>query len=92
MGWVYAASGKKREARNILAYLKQPSRRAYVNPVAVAAIHAEMGEREQAFEWLELAYKDRSDYPCWLKVDPRFDSLRADGKFTEMVRRVGLAP
>ena len=50
-------------------------------------------EKEQALAWLEKAYEDRSGWlALWLKVDPKFDGLRADERFRDLLRRVGLAP
>jgi len=49
-----------------------------------------LGEKEQAFVWLEKAYADRNPYTWYLKCDPRFDSLRADARFTDWLRRFNL--
>jgi hypothetical protein len=50
-----------------------------------------LGEKEQAFEWLEKAYEERSSALVYLKVDPSFDSLRDDPRFTDLLRRIHLA-
>jgi hypothetical protein len=55
-----------------------------------APIYAALGEHEQALEWLEKAYEDHSSPLAWLKVDPWFDSLRAEPRFADLLRRVGL--
>jgi hypothetical protein len=56
----------------------------------MALIYAGLGEKEQAFDWLESAYKERSDLLVYLKVDPRLDNLRSDQRFADFVKRVGL--
>ncbi len=58
----------------------------------MAIIYAGLGEKEQAFAWLEEAYADRSARLPFLKIEPRFDSLRSDPRFADLVRRVGLVP
>ncbi len=47
-------------------------------------------KKEQAFEYLEKSYQRRELWICYLQVDPRFDSLRDDPRFDELVKRVGL--
>ena len=90
LGHVYAVSGQKSEAMKILDQLKELSRRRYISPHEIAIIYAGLGEKDQAFAWLEKAYADRSWRLPFLKVEPRFDSLRSDPRFTDLVRRVGL--
>jgi TolB-like protein/DNA-binding winged helix-turn-helix (wHTH) protein/Flp pilus assembly protein TadD len=87
----YAASGRRVEARKILDELNRQTKSSYVSPYMVATIHAGMGEREKAFEFLERAYRERSpDIPYFLKADLRVDVLRADPRFQDLLRRVGL--
>jgi hypothetical protein len=56
-----------------------------------AIIYAGLGQRDQAFEWLEKPYKERSSWLAYLKADPRLDPLRSDPRFQELLLRVGLA-
>jgi hypothetical protein len=71
--------------------LKELSAHAYVAPYNVAIVHTGLGEKDQAFVWLDRAYKDRSYYlAVMLPTDPRLDSLRSDPRFADLLRRVGL--
>jgi hypothetical protein len=70
--------------------LKALSNRRYVSPYSIALIYAGLGEKDQAFAWLEKAYEDRSSLMVYLKVEPMLDSLRSDTRFAELVRRIGL--
>ena len=88
----YAVSGRRIEALKVLDELNELSKRRYVSSYRVAAIHLGLGEKEQAFEWLERAYEEHDAWLVWLKVDPVLDDLHADPRFTDLVRRVGLAP
>ena len=90
IGHAYAASGKRSDALKVLDQLKQLSKQVYVDSYYVAAIHAALGEKDQAFELLEKAYVERSSWLSRLKVDPIFDGLRSDPRFADVVRRVGL--
>ena len=90
IGRVDALSGKRAEAEKVIDELKDLSKHVYVSSYHVASIYASLGDKERAFEWLENAYKERSDSLVYLKVDPKMDSLRSDPRFTDLVRRVGL--
>ena len=90
LGHVYGVSGKKAEARALLDELKQMSLQEYVPAESIALVYAGLGEKDQAFAWLEKAYGERSFGVAWLKVEPRWDSLRSDPRFADLLRRVGL--
>ena len=82
-----ALSGKKGEAERILQQLRSSG--TYVPPYNIAIVYAGLGDKDQAFAWLERAYADRSFYMTWLKSDPQLDSLRSDQRFADLIRRVG---
>jgi len=88
----YAVSGKRIEALKIIADLQQVANRKYVPPYQVGAIYAGLGDKDQAFIWLEKAYQERSDWLVNLTADQRFDPLRADSRFADLRRRIGLPP
>jgi TolB-like protein/DNA-binding winged helix-turn-helix (wHTH) protein/Tfp pilus assembly protein PilF len=85
-----AASGNRAEALRIVEELKRLPRDKYVPPDEIAAVFAALRQKETAFEWLEQAYQVHSASLVNLKVDPRFDSLRSDQRFLDLVRRIGL--
>jgi serine/threonine protein kinase/tetratricopeptide (TPR) repeat protein len=91
LGHAYALSGNRAEAQKMLDHLKELSAHTWVAPYNVAVIYAGLGEKDQAFAWLDRAYKDRSYYlAVYLTTDARMDSLRSDPRFGELQRRVGL--
>jgi TolB-like protein/Flp pilus assembly protein TadD len=90
LGHAYAVSGRRDEAQRVLADLKRQSKRRYISPFMMAIILVGLGEKDQAFEWLEKAYDDRSVWMTFLKVDPRLDSLRSDPQFVGLLRRMRL--
>jgi hypothetical protein len=53
-------------------------------------VYAGLGEKDEAFKALNEAYDDRSHWLVWLKLDPRWDGLRADPRFAQLIRRIGL--
>jgi hypothetical protein len=61
-----------------------------VQPMWIAVIHVALGENDQARDWMQKAYEDRSAWLVYLNVDPVFDSMRQDASFGELVRKIGL--
>jgi TolB-like protein/DNA-binding winged helix-turn-helix (wHTH) protein/Tfp pilus assembly protein PilF len=90
IGHVYAVSGNKAAAQKVIAALKDESAHRYVNLYELALIYVGLGQRDQAFESLDKAFRERSDQMIYLKVDPRLDSLRSDARFANLVLRVGI--
>ena len=89
LGHAYATAGQRAEAQQVLAELQTLAQHKYVSPYDVATIYAALGEKEQAFAYLEKAYADRCGWLAWwLKVDPKFDNLHADERFAALLRRV----
>lgn len=85
-----ALSGDKAGARKILGDLEQRSNREYVSPWWMAIVYPDLGDKEEAFFWLEKAYRGREHDLVFSKVWPMFDSLRMDPRYKDLVRRVGL--
>jgi hypothetical protein len=92
LGYAYAVSGRNSEALRMLTELDQLAACRYVSPYFRALIYAGLGEKTQAFAWLDKAYEERNEWLVWLKVDPKLDSLRADPRFADLLHRVGFAP
>ena len=76
-------------ARKQLTLFEEASKQVYVSPVGFAQLHALLGEREQAFAWLEKGFEDRSPWMAYLAHDPSFETLHSDPRFADLVRRVG---
>ncbi len=89
LGYAYAKTGRKDEARKLLAELKELSKRRYVPSYWIAIIYAGLDEKGQAFAFLEKAYQERSWWRLWIKMDPMVDNLRSDARFADLVHRVG---
>jgi predicted Zn-dependent protease len=91
LGHAYAVSHQAGEAKKILDQLKERSQQTYVQPSLIALIHVGLGDKNQAFDWLQKAYDDRSAGLLYLKVDPAFDGVRPDPRFLDLIRKVGLS-
>jgi len=70
---------------------EESSKSQYVGPYEVALLYAELGEKDEAFDWLEKACAERSVEAVFTKVEPDFDPLRSDPRFADLLRCLGLA-
>ena len=86
----YAQSGRRTEALRLVDELKRRQQRNYVPAAAFVDAYLGLGERDQAFAWLERAYQEQSGILQLLKVHPPFDPLRGDPRFADLLHRVGL--
>jgi TolB-like protein/DNA-binding winged helix-turn-helix (wHTH) protein/Tfp pilus assembly protein PilF len=87
---VYARAGRSADARRLLAEFKALAPNRYASPLAVASVHALLGEKDQAFDYLEGAYRARLTALSHLKVEPGLESLRSDPRFADLRRRMNL--
>ena len=90
LGNIYSLSGKRGEAKRILDELHKLSKQRYVSPYGIALIYVGLGEKDQAFEWLDKAYDKRDHWLVWLKVEPLLDSLRSEPRFTALLKKMNL--
>ncbi len=85
----YAGAGRHAEARKLIAQLTDRSKTEYVPPYWVAVIYANLGEMDQAFSWMEIAFADHSGWLVWLNTEPALDPMRKDPRFDALLKRVG---
>jgi len=81
-----AVAGWRDEAQTIMQHLQAGAGEKYLTPYMFARIHTALGNRDEAFRWLNIAYQERAPWMVLLKRDPRMDSLRADPRYESLVR------
>jgi predicted nucleic acid-binding protein len=83
--------GKREEARKILNNIIEYSKGNYIPSVAIASVFSALGEKEQAFAWLEKAVRERDPFLLmFLKTLHRFDPVRSDPRYVALLRKIGL--
>jgi tetratricopeptide (TPR) repeat protein len=87
----YALAGQRSKALQLVAELQKRRRIHYVPAAAFVNAYLGIGETDQVFVWLEQAFKEKPNLMKWLSVDPMFDPVRRDPRFTDLVHRVGLS-
>ncbi len=90
IAFIYGITGRKGEARKILNRLLSAAKTVPIAAHHFALIYVGLGEKSEAFAWLERAFEEHSPMMAWLEVDPRFDGLRQEPRFQNLIRRVGL--
>jgi len=91
MGNAYAKAGRSRQANDIIIRLKDYARKDGMGTYEIALIYAGLGDKDEAFAWLEKSYKVHDKGLTYLKMDPGMDPVRSDPRFQNLLHRVGLA-
>ena len=92
IGHLYAVWGNRAEAQQVLAELIKESEQSYVSAYDIALIYAGLGDTDQSFVWLNKAIDQRPFWLVWLKLDPRLDTIRSDGRYSALLHRIGQIP
>ena len=87
---VYAQSGFRAALVKEIERRKQLATRRYVDPGGIGYLYAALGDKDQAFAWLEKAYPDKSGALWNIKDDHTMDALRSDPRYIDLLRRMGL--
>jgi tetratricopeptide (TPR) repeat protein len=91
LGYAYAKAGKREEAQRVIEDLQRSPGERRVSPFHLALVHIGLGENDRAIELLEKSFEERTERLVWLRADPRFDPLRLDPRFNDLLRQIGLA-
>ena len=91
IGQAYANQGKRSEADQQIALLRELSKTRYVRPYYIASIYAALGDKDKAFMELEKSFAERDCYLGRLRVDPFMDPLRDDPRFKDLMKRMNLS-
>jgi TolB-like protein/DNA-binding winged helix-turn-helix (wHTH) protein/TolA-binding protein len=89
IGNVEGIAGKTSEARDMLSKLNTLSEVKYVTPYGTALLYAGLGDKVQTFNWLDRAVQGRSHWLVWIRLDPRWENVKTDPRFKEIIRSVG---
>jgi TolB-like protein/Tfp pilus assembly protein PilF len=87
----YASAGRKDEALAILAELENRGKTTYVSSYWIAMVEVGLADVGSALDHFEKAYEEHSAWLAWANVEPRFDSVRGEARFKEVLRKIGFA-
>ena len=90
LGYIYAKTGRQTDAVKVVEELKERFQKQQADGLEIARLYGGLGERDQAFVWLEKEFQSRNQkLPSWLAVGS-FDSLRDDPRYKDLLKRMGL--
>jgi adenylate cyclase len=90
LAYTHAAAGNRVEAQRLLEGLLSEAQHPSVPAAAIALIYGQLGDRDNAFRWLDRAVEQRSSFLLFIKVSPRVDPLRSDPRYRQLLQRIGL--
>ena len=88
--YAHAQLGRRNQAVQMMEDLKQMCGERYISPFLLTIACVGLGDKDQAFKYLEKAYEERSNFLWLLRVYPCLDSIRSDPRFDDLLKRVGL--
>jgi TolB-like protein len=86
----FRSAGWKGALTEAIEFWQNRRKTGYVSPLKIARLYADLGDKEQAFQWLDTAYREHDWLLMGLNTYFQLDSLRSDPRFPELVRKVGL--
>ena len=88
IGCVKAFMGQRDEARKMIDELRARVSKEHIDETLIVYVFIALGEKDEAFAWMEKAYQSRGSNLPWLVMEPKFDPLRSDPRFDEFVKRI----
>jgi TolB-like protein len=89
-GHALAVSGDAAGARKTLGDLQHLAQTRYVSAIYFACVYTGLGDKKDALDWLDKAYKEHNDRIVYLNVDPMADALRSEPRFQDLMKRLHL--
>jgi len=86
----FRSAGWKGALTKVIEYRQAQRENGYYSALIIATFYADLGDKEQAFHWLNIAYQEHDWLLISLNTNFRLDPLRSDRRFAELVRKVGL--
>jgi TolB-like protein/DNA-binding winged helix-turn-helix (wHTH) protein/Tfp pilus assembly protein PilF len=90
LGHAYAVAGRQSEAKNELTKLQAGSGKRYIPASYFAILWMGLGNKNEAFKWLDRGYQERSEQVLYMGIEPLVDPLRSDPRFDALLKKIGL--
>ena len=89
---VLAVAGQKAEARQLIRHVEESTKAGYFCPYEIASAYVSLADADAAYTWFRKGVEDRADCMAWLGAEPWIEPFRADPRYHELLRDVGLDP
>ena len=90
LGYLYGKAKKKEQARKILDDFLKRAKQGYFSPLMIAVVYVGLGEKDKVFEWLLKSFEGHDAVNWCIKVEPIFDDLHSDIRWTKLMKKMGL--
>jgi len=90
LAWIHALAGRDEQARRALSEALEVKEGPGVSPLILSLVYFILGEKDEAFRYLEQGYEQRDWLMICLQAFPPFDPMRSDPRFADFCRRIGL--
>jgi tetratricopeptide (TPR) repeat protein len=87
---IQAAAGNKAEASNLIHKVEAVEKQQYVCNYEISQAYVAMGDTENAMKWLNSGVNQQCDCMIWLQGEPWMQGIRADPRYLDLIKRVGL--
>jgi len=87
--YALARAGRRQEAVDRVHQLEAAARQRYVSPLYISLVYVALGDKDQAFQWAEKGFRDRSGLLARMRREPLLDPVRDDPRFANLMARVG---
>lgn len=84
-----AANGQKEDAQEVLNSLLKTAETGYMKPHFIAMCYVALGDHDNAFEWFEKSFEERSEWLIWFGTEPKLDPIRTDPRYLDLLKRTG---
>lgn len=84
-GFLAGLMGRKPDALQALTEMEDSASRSFVRPYSMALVHAGLKDNDSALNWLKVCFEQRSSWLVWLRIDPRWNNLRSDSRFSDLI-------
>ena len=90
LGHAYGLNGQRDEAQKVLEQLEERKTRSHTSPFLLALVCAGLGQKDDAFQYLNEAFDERTGWMVWLRSYPQLDTICEDPRYKDLLSRVGL--
>ena len=87
-----AVAGRKKDAERVLRRVEDAATHQYFCPYEIATVYVSLGDHDTAYDLFRKGTDEHADCMAWLGVEPWIESFRADPRYGQLLRRIGLAP
>lgn len=92
LAYIDAVTGKREDALKLIEKLKTVPDSARIKGDLIGMVYAGLGDLDECFRWFDYAVENREFFLGFFRVNPAFETVSRDPRFSELLKRAGLPP